>query len=192
MHWTENKAVFSWKTNTMGDFWPFSGSFWSQEFIFGPRNLFRDLWFRSRPSVRPSGIYFLTARRIFLIFFLMDSSWEGTKTYRARFLNFWFLHLLRCKNTCFLCSFSNISKTASWNFFIFSYFILLDVPDIFCFCSETVASNLHPENEQKHLFLCTFSAHLRAQAEWVYKIFWNLDTKFFSRWQLFLVFGPSR
>ena len=126
MHWTENKAVFSWKTNTMGDFWPFSGSFWSQEFIFGPRNLFRDLWFRSRPSVRPYvrpyGIYFLTARRIFLNFFLMDSSWEGAKTYRARFLNFWFFAPVKVQKHLFFVLFFKYLKNRELKFFNFLIF----------------------------------------------------------------------
>ena len=193
---TNSKQFFSKKKHFLGDFWPFSASFCSPEFIFGPRNLFRDLWFRSRtyvrPSVRPSGIYFLTARRIFLNFFLMDSSWEGAKTYRARFLNFSFFAPVKVQKHLFFVLFFKFLKNRVVKFFIFWYFILLDVPDIFVFCSESVAANLHPENEQKHLFLCTFSAHLRAQAEWADKIFWNLDTTFFSMWQLFMFFGLSR
>ena len=116
------KTVFFWKINAIGDFWPFSGSFWSQEFIFGPRNLFRDLWFRSRPSVRPSGIYFLTARRIFLIFFLMDSSWEGAKTYRARFLNFLFFAPVKVQKHLFFVLFFKYLKNRELKFFYFFIF----------------------------------------------------------------------
>ena len=74
MHWTENKAFFSWKKMIRAIFGHFLA-------LFGPRNLFLvpGIYFGTydfgpvrtsvRPSVRAFGIYFLTARQIFLIFF---------------------------------------------------------------------------------------------------------------------------
>ena len=137
-------------------------------------------------SVRPSGIYFLTARRIFLLFF-NGFVLGRRKNVQSPIFEFFVFCTCKGAKTPVFCALFQICEIL-----LFLYFILLNVPDIFVFCSETVASNLHPENEQKHLFLCTFSAHLRAQAEWADKIFWNLDTIFFSMWQLFLFFGPSR
>ena len=102
--------------------------------LFGPRNLFLvpGIYFGTydfgpvrpsvRPSVRPYGIYFLTARRIFLIFFLMDSSWEGAKTYRARFLNFLFFAPVKVQKHLFFVLFFKYLKNREVKFFYFFIF----------------------------------------------------------------------
>ena len=113
--------------------------------LIGPRNLFRDLCFRSRPSVRPYvrpyvrtsvrpyGIYFLTARRIFLLFFLMDLSWEGAKTYRARFLNFLFFAPVKVQKHLFFVLFFKFLKNREVKFFYFLIFYSSRRAGHFCF-----------------------------------------------------------
>ena len=99
--------------------------FWSPEFISGPMI--------SVPSVRPSGIYFLTARRIFLLFFLMDSSWEGAKTYRARFLNFSFFAPVKVQKHLFFVLFFKFLKNREVKFFYFLIFYSSRRAGHFCF-----------------------------------------------------------
>ena len=95
---------------------------WSPEFISGPMILVPYVRTYVRTSVRPSGIYFLTARRIFLNFFLMDSSWEGAKTYRARFLNFWFFAPVKVQKHLFFVLFFKYLKNRELKFFYFFIF----------------------------------------------------------------------
>ena len=89
--------------------------FWSPEFISGPMI--------SVPSVRPSvRDLFLNRETDFLNFFLMDSSWEGAKTYRARFLNFWFFAPVKVQKHLFFVLFFKYLKNREVKFFYFFIF----------------------------------------------------------------------
>merc|ERR1712025_989921 len=89
--------------------------FWSPEFISGPMI--------SVPSVRPSvrDLFFIRETD-FLNFFLMDSSWEGAKTYRARFLNFLFFAPVKVQKHLFFVLFFKYLKNREVNFFYFFIF----------------------------------------------------------------------
>ena len=106
--------------------------------IIGPWNLFRDLCFRSRPtvrlSVRPSvRDLFFNRKTNFLTFFLMDSSWEGAKTYRARFLNFSFFAPVKVQKHLFFVLFFKFLKNRVVKFFYFLIFYSSRRAGHFCF-----------------------------------------------------------
>ena len=89
----------------------------------------RDLWFWPCPSVRP----YVRPDELrddcvtdFHNYFFMYFLWRNEKTYRARFFNFSFFAPVKVQKHLFFVLFFNF-------FFIFWYFILLDVSDIFVY-----------------------------------------------------------
>ena len=52
----------------------------------------------------------------------MDSSWEGAKTYRARFLNFWFFAPVKVQKHLFFVLFFKYLKNRELKFFNFFIF----------------------------------------------------------------------
>ena len=112
--------------------------FSSWKLFWSPVEDRRDLWFRPRPFVRPfvrSSVTALWDDRAtdFHNFFLMDSLWQGEKTYRARFLNFSFFAPVKVQKHLFFVLFFKFLKNRVVKFFYFLIFYSSRRAGHFCF-----------------------------------------------------------